>query len=301
MIKDFEELRAAAAKRGPIRIAVANAHDSAVLKSVKEAHDLGIAEGILVGKKAEIEEIAAKIGLSLKAFEIIDEQDPVKACEHAVRAASEGRASAVMKGLVDTAVIMKAVLNKEWGLRTGKTLSQASVMKSPYYHKLIIMTDPAINIYPDVATKKKIIENVLSMARAIGIEKPNVACVCSKESVTDKMIATVDAAELVRMNKEGELAGCTVGGPFGLDNALSVHAAEVKGIKDPMCGDVDVLLMPSVDCGNIFYKALVYLSKIEIGGLVLGAKVPIIMTSRSDSDIFKLNSIALAALMKEVK
>ncbi|GAB6106860.1 phosphate butyryltransferase [Fusibacter bizertensis] len=297
MIKNFDELLAFAIEKGPKRIAVACAQDDDVLKAVKSAYDRGIANGYLIGNVELIKSIAKEIELDLNGFELINILDLTEASLKAVELVSSGKADLVMKGLVDTSIILKAVLNKEVGLRTGNVLSHVAVFDVPTYHKILLVTDAAMNIAPDVHTKKQIIENTLFVTRALHIDMPNVGVIAAKEKVTDSMIATVDAGELVKMNKEGLITGCKVGGPFALDNAISKEAAEIKGIKDPMAGDVDVLLCPTIEAGNVLYKALNFLANAKSAGIIVGAKAPVVLTSRADSDESKLNSIALGVLM----
>lgn len=300
MIKSFDELLSVARERGPKVVSVACAQDEDVLQAVKVAKEEGIVNAILVGNEAEIKTIATSIAFDLTDVEIINIEDPAEASLKAVELVSTGKAHMVMKGLVDTAVILKAVLNKEIGLRTGSVLSHVAVFDIPTYHKILTLTDAAMNIAPDLMTKKQIIENALVVTKALNIEDPNVGVICAKEKVNPKMPATVDAGELVRMNAEGELTGCKVGGPFALDNAISKEAAEIKGIKDPMAGDVDVVLMPYIEAGNVLYKALNFLANAKSAGIIVGAKAPVVLTSRADSDESKLNSIALGALMADV-
>lgn len=297
MIKNFDELLEVAVKKGPKRISVACAQDDDVLKAIKVAYDKGIVNGYLVGDESEIKKIAKEINLDLSGFEIINILDLAEASLKAVELVSTGKADIVMKGLVDTSIILKAVLNKEVGLRTGNALSHVAIFDVPTYHKILLVTDAAMNIAPDLLTKKQIVENTIVVTRALEIETPNVGVICAKEKVTDAMPATVDAGELVKMNKEGIIKGCLVGGPFALDNAVSKEAAEIKGIKDPMAGNVDVLLCPNIESGNILYKALNFLSNAKSAGIIVGAKAPIVLTSRADSDESKLNSIALGVLM----
>lgn len=301
MIKNFDELLEVAVKKGPKRISVACAQDDDVLKAIKIAYDKGIVNGYLVGDEVEIRKIAAEINLDLNGFEIINILDLAEASLKAVELVSTGKADLVMKGLVDTSIILKAVLNKEIGLRTGNALSHVAIFDVPTYHKILLVTDAAMNIAPDLQTKKQIIENTLFVTRALEIELPNVGIIAAKEKVTESMIATVDAGELVKMNKEGLITGCKVGGPFALDNAVSKEAAEIKGIKDPMAGDVDVLLCPTIEAGNVLYKALNFLASAKSAGIIVGAKAPIVLTSRADSDDSKLNSIALGVLMASSK
>ncbi len=297
MIKNFDALLELAVKKGPKRISVACAQDDDVLKAIKAAYDKGIVNGYLIGDEAEIRKIASEINLDLGGFEIINILDLAEASLKAVELVSTGKADLVMKGLVDTGIILKAVLNKEIGLRTGNVLSHVAVFDVPTYHKILMVTDAAMNIAPDLNAKKQIIENTLFVTRALNIDMPNVGVIAAKEKVTESMIATVDAGELVKMNKEGLITGCKVGGPFALDNAVSKEAAEIKGIKDPMAGDVDVLLCPTIEAGNVLYKALNFLANAKSAGIIVGAKAPIVLTSRADSDDSKLNSIALGVLM----
>lgn len=297
MIKNFKELLDLAVIKGPKRLAVACAQDDDALKAIKTAYDLGIVNGYLVGDEVQIRAIATEINLDLSGFEIINITDLAEASLKAVELVSTGKADLVMKGLVDTSIILKAVLNKEVGLRTGNALSHVAIFDVPTYHKILLVTDAAMNIAPDLMTKKQIIENSLFVTRALEIEKPNVGVICAKEKVSEAMIATVDAGELVKMNQDGQITGCFVGGPFALDNAVSKEAAEIKGIKDPMAGDVDVLLCPTIEAGNVLYKALNFLANAQSAGIIVGAKAPVVLTSRADSDDSKLNSIALGVLM----
>jgi phosphate butyryltransferase len=300
MIKNFDELLELAVKKGPKRISVACAQDDDVLRAIKVAYDKGIVNGFLIGNEAEIRSIATEINLDLSGFEVINILDLAEASLKAVELVSSGKADLVMKGLVDTGIILKAVLNKEIGLRTGNVLSHVAVFDVPTYHKILMVTDAAMNIAPDLNAKKQIIENTLFVTRALNIDMPNVGVIAAKEKVTESMIATVDAGELVKMNKEGLITGCVVGGPFALDNAVSKEAAEIKGIKDPMAGDVDVLLCPTIEAGNVLYKALNFLANAKSAGIIVGAKAPIVLTSRADSDDSKLNSIALGVLMASI-
>jgi phosphate butyryltransferase len=301
VIKNFDEVIEAAKLRGPKTLAVACAQDEDVLLAVENARKAGIAEAILVGNKSEIEAIASRQNIDLKHYQIEDIQDLAEASLRAVELVSGGKAHLVMKGLVDTAIILKAVLNKEVGLRTGNALSHVAVFDVPNFPRLLFVTDAAMNIAPDVETKRMIIENSLDVARALDIELPNVGVICAKEKVNDKMPATLDAAELVRMNQEGIIKGCKVGGPFALDNAVSEEAARIKGIKDPMGGKVDILMCPTIEAGNVLYKALTFLAGARSAGIIVGAKAPVVLTSRADDDDSKLNSIALGVLMAALK
>lgn len=297
MIKTFDEIVKYARESGPKTIAVAVAQDEEVLNAVKDAKDLGLADAILVGDKEEIVKAAESCGIDVGTFEIIDEKDKTEACKKAVSLISEGKADIVMKGLVDTSIILKAVLAEEAGLRTGNILSHVAVFEVKDYDRLFIVTDAAMNIAPDLQQKKQIIENAVKVAHAMGNENPKVAVLAAVEKVNPKMQATLDAEALVEMNKKGEIKGCMVGGPFALDNAVSVEAAKHKGIDHPVAGHADILMVPQIEAGNMLYKSMVFFAKAQNAGIVVGAKVPIVLTSRADSHIAKLNSIALGVLL----
>lgn len=297
MIKNFDDIVKYAKERGPKTIAVAVAQDLEVLSAVFEAKKLGIANAILVGDQEEILEIGNKKGINLDGFEIIDIKDMVEASRKAVELVSTGKAHMVMKGLVDTSIVLKAVLDPEIGLRTGNVLSHTAVFDVDGYDRLILVTDAAMNIAPNLEAKKQILENAVEVAHALDNEEPKVAVVCAKEKVNPKMPATVDAQKLEEMNKSGEIKNCLVGGPFALDNSVSEEAAAHKGIDHPVAGKADILLVPTIEAGNVLYKSMVYFSNSKNAGVIVGAKAPIVLTSRADSDIAKLNSIALAVLM----
>lgn len=297
MIKGFGDILELAKKKGPKTISVAVAQDKEVLSAIKEANELGIADAILVGDKEQIIQLANELAMDINKFEIIDEKDLKEASRKAVELVSTGRAHMVMKGLVDTSIILKAVLDEEIGLRTGKVLSHVAVFGIEKYHKVLLVTDAAMNIDPDLNQKKQIIENAVYVAHSLDIDEPKVAVICAKEKVNPKMPDTVDAQDLKEMNEKGEITGCIVGGPFALDNAVSLEAAKHKGIEHPVAGDADILLMPDIEAGNVLYKALVFLAGAHNAGVIVGAKAPVVLTSRADSDEAKLNSIALGVLM----
>lgn len=297
MIKHFEEIIKVAQQKGPKTLAVAVAQDLDVLLAVKRAKDLGIADAILVGDEALIRQVAQENGMDITTFKLVHTEDNTQACRTAVQLVRQGDAHVVMKGLVDTSIILKAVLDREIGLRTNNVLSHVAVADIAGYDRLFYITDAAMNIDPDLQTKKQIIENGLQVANALGNEQPKVACLCAVEKVNPKMQATLDAAELVKMNESGELTGCMVAGPLALDNAVSVEAAKHKGIVNPVAGNADLLLVPYIEAGNVLYKSIVFFAQGKIAGIVVGAKAPIVLTSRADSDIAKLNSIAIGVLM----
>ena len=293
MIHSFHEL-VDSVKNANRRIAVAVAQDAEVLIAVRKAADLGIVKPVLVGDEAAIKSIAAELNISLDGMEIIDEADKVEACRKAVKLVHDGDADVVMKGIVDTSVILKAVLDKDIGLRDAPVLSHVAVFGVEGFDRLLYITDAAMCIAPDVEQKAHIIGNSVKVAHALGNDNPIVTCVCAVEKVNPKMQATLDAAELVERNKRGEITGCTVCGPLALDNAISEEAAKHKGITDPNAGKSDIILVPYIEAGNIFYKSLTYMAKAQNAGMIVGAKAPVVVTSRADSDETKLNSIALA-------
>lgn len=296
-MRSFNDVIKYAKERGPKTISVACSQDKEVLIAVDMAKKEGIANAILVGDIEKTKDIAKELNIDLDSYELIDEKDLMEASLKAVKLVSEGKADMVMKGLVDTSIILKAVLNKEIGLRTGNILSHVAVFDVKGYDRLFFITDAAMNLAPDLQGKKQIIENACVVAHALDIEMPKVAAICAKEKVNPKMQDTVDAKDLEDMCKNGEIKGCIVGGPFALDNAVSEEAAKHKGMDHPIAGKADILLAPDIEAGNILYKSLVFFSETKNAGVIVGAKAPIILTSRADSEETKLNSIALGVLM----
>ncbi|CEN77374.1 phosphate butyryltransferase [[Clostridium] sordellii] len=296
-MRSFNDVIRYAKERGPKTISVACSQDKEVLIAVDMAKKEGIANAILVGDIEKTNTIANELNIDLSGYDLIDEKDLTQASLKAVSLVSEGKADMVMKGLVDTSIILKAVLDKEVGLRTGKVLSHVAVFDVNGYDRLFFITDAAMNLAPDLQTKKQIIENACIVAHALDIEEPKVAAICAKEKVNPKMPDTVDAKELEDMCKNGEIKGCIVGGPFALDNAVSEEAAKHKGMDNPIAGKADILLAPDIEAGNILYKLLVFFAESKNAGVIVGAKAPIILTSRADSEETKLNSIALGVLM----
>lgn len=295
-MKSINELFEEAIKMDGVKIAVAAAEDKHVLKAVVEAEAKGIADFILVGDEKEISSILEELGASKSNFEIRHEEEKMDACAKAVGLVVDGEASALMKGLVDTSVLMKAALNKENGLRTGERLSHLAAFEVERYHKLMFITDAAVNVNPDLMTKKSIIKNSVDSVRNLGISEPKVALLCAKEKVDSNMPITLEYKELVEMNESGEIENCKVAGPLSLDVAISKEAAQIKRLDNPVCGDADILVAPDIEAGNILYKSLSFLGHARNGGVVVGAKVPIIVTSRADSSDSKLIGIALAVL-----
>lgn len=301
MIKSFDDVLKKVKASGMKKVAVAVAQDEPVLEAIRDAKKMGIAEAILVGDKEKIEECAKIVGINMDDFEIINEPNNALAAKKAVELVSSGKADMVMKGLVDTATFLRAVLDKEKGLRTGKVLSHVAVFDIPALNRIILLTDAAMNIAPDLMTKKQILENAVGIAKGIGMETPKVACIAAVEVVNPDMQPTLDAAALSKMNDRGQIKGCIVDGPFAIDNALSEEAARHKGINSPVAGNADIILVPNIETGNVMYKTLTYTSNAKNGGILAGAAAPVILTSRADSHESKLYSIALASLVAAAK
>ena len=295
---NFDDLIAKVSTCGKQRLAVAAAEDDAVLEAVNEAHKRGIADAILVGDEAAIRKIAAELDMDLSDYRIINEPDKAAAALKAVKLAHDGEADMYMKGLLDTKTFLKSILDKEVGLRTGKTLSHVAVFQVKGIEQLLFLSDVAFITYPTLEDKVHIIENTVAVAHACGVECPKVAPLAAVEVVNPKMPCTVDADELRRMNAEGKLTGCVVDGPLSMDIAIDPEAAAHKGAQDrPAAGHADILLFPNIESGNICYKTLVHTAECENGCILTGTKVPAILTSRSDSFKTKVNSIALAAVV----
>jgi len=297
MIDSMAAIVRAAKAAGRKRIAVAAAQESSALEAVLDAWKNGIAEPLLIGDLAAIDELASQIGVDLSKFERFQAKDNAAAAAKAVELVRSGKADMVMKGMLDTAILLKAVLNKEAGLNAGRLVSHVAVMEVPTYHKLLFITDAAITIAPDIPAKLDIIANAVQAAAALGIQKPKVALLAAVEKVKwDKMPCTADAAIITQMNRRGQVKGCIVDGPLALDNAISAESARVKKIVSEVAGDADILVVPNLEAGNILYKSLVDLGQAKAAAIVMGASKPVVLTSRSDNAETKLASIALAAL-----
>ena len=278
-------------------VAVACAADAHVLEAALDAAKAGIAKFVLFGDEAEILRVAQENSIDTSMHQISHAANEAEACKAAVSLVSGGAASALMKGSVETSVIMKAVLDKEGGMRTGKKLSHIAAFELQTYHKLLFVTDAAINIAPDLEAKKDIIINAVEALENLGLHNPKTALLAAKEKSDEKMPVTLEYDALVKMHKNGEFASNAVlDGPLALDNAVSTESCEIKGISSPVGGDSDILVCPDIEAGNILYKSLAFLAGGKNGGVVTGAKRPIILTSRADSAESKLISIALSVL-----
>lgn len=280
-------------------VAVASAEDEEVIEAVAEAINRDLAHFMLFGQKDEIELLLDKKGIKKEMVQIIQSRSQQQAAELAVRAVHQNEASVLMKGHISTSILLKAVLNKEYGLRTGRVLSHVAMFDIPGFSKAVFVTDAAMNIEPDLQQKEQIVVNAINVARSIGVSVPKVAAIAAVEVVNSSMKATLDAAALTMMYKRGQIQNCVIDGPLALDNAVSLLAAQHKGITSEVAGQVDILLVPSIEAGNVLYKSLIYFAKAKVGAVIAGAKAPIVLTSRSDSSESKLYSLALALCSSE--
>jgi len=298
LIKDFEDLMKAARHQKKMRLAVAAAEDMDVLQAVKEATLAGIILPVLVGEKEKIKAIAREIDFDISEVPLVEGTTLEESARISVRMVHDSEADFLMKGLIDTSVLLKAVLDKTYGLRTDSQLSHVMIYGSENYHKLLFLTDGGMNISPNLEEKVRIVSNAVAMAKALGIETVKVAALAAKEKVNPKMQATVDAAELQTLCEKGEFGeGVILEGPLALDLAISEKAAQIKKFKSRIAGDADVLLVPTIEMGNGIGKTLTYLAKAESAGVIMGAKAPIVLVSRADSYEAKLYSIALGSVV----
>ena len=296
VLKNFEEFVAKVKSfPEPKRVVVAAAGDEHTIEALKEAVDDGIVITVLVGDKAKIDEYLVKYNLNVTQDCIYDVPDVDEAAKKAVELIHEGKGDFIMKGKMETAQVLRPVVNKETGLGTGRVMSHFVFDELPYYHKLLVTTDGGMMTYPTLEQKKDIINNTVETLKALGYECPKIACVAAIEKVNPKMPETVEANELKQMNLRGEIKDCIVEGPISLDIALDKEAADIKGFDSPVAGDADVVLVPNIQVGNVLGKSITVIAKGNMAGFVVGAKVPIIFTSRSSSAREKYLSLVLAA------
>lgn len=278
-----------------VKTVIPMADDPEIICCIGEAMKRGLSQFILIGEQAKIAKLARKFNVPLSAAEFIHETDAEKACDLAAQLVQDNATQVMMKGLVHTATFSKAFLNRKHQLiPPGQRVSHVAVFEIPTYHKLLIITDAALNISPSLLAKAGIIRNAVAFAQKLGIHHPKVACVSAIEKINPSIQSTLDAAELKKMGESGSFGDIIVDGPFGLDVAVSRDAAEIKGVRSPVAGDPDILLMPNLDAANVLYKSLTKFAGSRVAGVIAGAKAPIVMTSRSDTDDIKLLSLALA-------
>jgi len=297
----YEQLLVRCEKLDPVPTAVAHPCEASALSGAVEAFEHGLIVPFLVGPAASIKKIAASSGIDLGKLEIVNVPHSHAAAEKAVALVREGRAEILMKGSLHTDELMGAVVSREGGLRTGRRISHVFIMDVPTYHKPLVITDGAINIAPTLEDKMDICQNAVDLAISLGLERPKVAILAAVETVTSKMPATIDAAALCKMAERGQIKGAILDGPMAFDNAISKEAAATKGIQSPVAGDPDILLAPDLEAGNMLAKQLSFLANADSAGMVLGAKVPIILTSRADTVRSRIASCAVAVLVAHAR
>jgi phosphate acetyltransferase len=297
----YERLLARCAGLEPISTTVAYPCEKTALAGAVEAAEAKLLVPILVGPAKKIREVAEGAGLDISAYPIEDVAEAPKAAARAVELVRQGKAEALMKGSLHTDELLGAVVSSATGLRTGRRLSHAFVMAVPTYHKPLIVTDAAINIAPTLDEKRDICQNAIDLARSLGRDKPKVAILSAVETVTTKIPSTIDAAALCKMAERGQITGGILDGPLAMDNAISPEAARTKGITSPVAGDPDILLAPDLEAANILAKQLMFLANAAGAGIALGARVPIILTSRADSVLTRMASCAVAVLVAHAR
>ncbi|MHC4591303.1 MAG: bifunctional enoyl-CoA hydratase/phosphate acetyltransferase [Planctomycetota bacterium] len=301
-MKDFDALLRLVEKHPVRKVAVAVAQDPTVIQAAVEARERSIAEATLVGDERGIREAAESVGVALEGMSIVDHPDPYDALAAAVKMVAAGEADILMKGYIHTDDFLRALLNKEYGLRTGYIMSHVLIVEVREQDKLVFITDAAMNIAPDFEQKAAILLNAVHMANLFGVMQPKVAVLAAVELVNPAMPATLDAAALAKMaDRHQYVPACTVDGPFALDNAVSARAARHKKITGPVAGVADILLVPCIEAGNMLAKSLVYFSHQRMIGLLVGARAPVVLTSRADTQEAKMLSIAGAVLMVNMK
>jgi phosphate acetyltransferase len=292
----YEQLLARCRGLEPLPTAVAHPCEKTALCGAIEAAEKGLIKPILVGPIGKIMAIAKSSGINLSGAQVVDAAHSNASAAKAVEVVREGRAELLMKGSLHTDELMAAIVARDGGLRTGRRISHVFIMDVPTYHKVLIVTDGAINIAPTLEDKCDICQNAIDLAQSLGLEKPKVAVLAAVETVTSKMPATIDAAALCKMAERGQITGGILEGPLAFDNAISKEAAQTKGIHSVVAGDPDILVAPDLEAGNMLAKQLIFLTNADSVGLVLGAKVPVILTSRADSVRSRIASCAVAML-----
>ena len=297
----YEQLLARCASLDPVPTAVAHPCEESALAGALEAGAKGLIVPILVGPAAKIQEVANRARLTLGRTRVVDAPHSHASAAKAVELVRQGEAELLMKGSLHTDELLSAVVARETGLRTGRRISHVFIMDVPTYHKVLVVTDAAINIAPALEDKVDICQNAIDLAHALGVSRPKVAILAAVETVTSKMPSTLDAAALCKMADRGQITGAVLDGPLAFDNAISKDAAATKGIRSEVAGDPDILLVPDLEAGNILAKQLTFLARADSAGLVLGARVPIILTSRADSVRARIASCGVAMLVAHAR
>lgn len=301
IIKGFDQLIQEARGKSGVVIGVPYPHDMHSIQTVIQARRKGLADFIFCGNRQKISTLLKKNGSDEKDFEILTAETEEEAAEIIVEKANKREIHVILKGFLSTDLLMKPILDKINGLRTGKLLSDVLLIENPLgnFEGFLGMTDGGLNILPDLQQKRQIVENAVSVFHKLGYENPKVGVLAASEKVNDSMPATVDAQQLTEMNRRGEISGCEIYGPLALDIAVSGEAAAHKGISDPVAGNARILVVPNIEVGNIFGKSFTYFLKIPVGHVVMGAVIPILIPSRNESQVDKLNSVALGVLCAE--
>jgi len=300
MLKNFKQLLQKITKKNKLRIAVAMAQDADVLLALNEAYSAGLTEALLVGRQEQMEKIAAERHLDLGRYEIIDCQSEAECVQEAVQLVKQDEAQVLMKGLCSTANFLRAILHKENGLRKARVLSHLAIFESPNYPKLLFMSDAAMNIAPDLNEKIAITQNALDALHALGYKIPKVAMISAVEKVNpEAMPSTADAALIAKMSERHQIKDALIDGPLALDNALSKKANLTKGLVSSVDGEADICIVPNIETGNVFYKILTILGNAQVAGVIMGASVPVVLTSRADSENSKFLSIAGALAISQ--
>ena len=297
----YEALIYACRALAPVRTAVAHPCDESSLRGALEAAEAKIIKPILVGPAARVRALAASLNLDISPYQLIDTPYSHASAAKAVELVRNGEADALMKGSLHTDELMAEVVNKTTGIRTARRISHVFIMDVPTYPKPLFITDAAVNISPTLEDKVDIVQNAIELAQALRVEHPKVAILSAVETVTSKIPSTIDAAALCKMADRGQITGGILDGPLALDNAISPEAATIKGIKSPVAGDADILLVPDLEAGNMLAKELSFLANADAAGIVLGARVPIILTSRADNVRTRMASCAVAALYAQAR
>jgi phosphate butyryltransferase len=296
-IRTFAELLETAQVKGPKTIAVAGAHQSEVMLASLDAEVAGLAEVILVGDGEQIRQIAADEEFNISRMEIMHVPQPREAAWEVVKLVSDGQADIAMKGKVETSDFLRAALSKELGLRTGRLFSHVAAFEIPGFDRLIFISDAGVIVAPDLEQKVQIVQNAIYVAHAMDISLPRVAVLAATEVVNPKIPTTLDAANLSKMADRGQIQGGLVDGPLALDNAISPESARIKGIKSEVAGYADILIAPDIEAGNVLAKAITYFAQGKMAGVVVGARCPLILPSRSDTREAKLVSLALGVML----
>lgn len=295
VLKSLDSIFEKSLKNKPKRLVIVIAEDLHLLEAIAFATKKEIISPILIGNVERINELSEKISFDIRYFEKIHIPDPALAAKAAVSIIKEDNADILMKGLIPTATFLKAILDNKQGITCGNLLSHIAICQISGYHKLLALTDAAINIKPDLNDKMKILINAVKVLNKLEYDKPKVAIVCPVETVNKRIESTVHAAMLTEMNKSNQITDCIVYGPLALDSIISKESAKIKGILNEVAGDADLLVAPNIDTGNVLYKAINFIANGTMAAIVTGAQVPVVLTSRADSKMSKLYSIALAS------